>query len=214
VSVRSSGTATELRGRQPMDRCCSRSAPDVVRAGGRAASAELRHGSRRSRGSGARGFSLDRRRDGLSRTAGCAEPFGRTRAVARAWVPLGWPFLALRAGGEKLWGDVPVHEAAFLGGRNRCAATRRTASRVMHRCSAARNCTLRSARSSCSCAAKLGVFGLADAGSRVSSMVTSAGRLAHELRRRHLVLVAQAMLSLAYARGDIGRLYLRLGMPL
>ncbi|HEX7024906.1 MAG TPA: BamA/TamA family outer membrane protein [Gemmatimonadales bacterium] len=47
--------------------------------------------------------------------------FGSVSASAGAYltlpVPLS-PVLALRAGGKKVWGEFPFHEAAFIGGRN------------------------------------------------------------------------------------------------
>jgi hypothetical protein len=43
--------------------------------------------------------------------------FGRTRGEGAAYVPVvRGNTLALRAGGERVWGDYPVQEAAFLGG--------------------------------------------------------------------------------------------------
>ncbi len=48
-----------------------------------------------------------------------AEPFGEVHGEARGAIPFnapGNPVLAIRVGGKKLWGAVPVHEAAFLGG--------------------------------------------------------------------------------------------------
>lgn len=45
------------------------------------------------------------------------DAFGEAHALARAFVPLGWPTLALRAGGQRSWGTFPLHESAFIGGR-------------------------------------------------------------------------------------------------
>lgn len=43
--------------------------------------------------------------------------FGRTRGEGAAYVPVaGAATLAVRAGGERVWGTFPVQEAAFLGG--------------------------------------------------------------------------------------------------
>jgi hypothetical protein len=47
------------------------------------------------------------------------EPFGGVRGAASAYLTppiLARPTLALRAGGKKVWGDYPFHEAAYLGG--------------------------------------------------------------------------------------------------
>ena len=43
--------------------------------------------------------------------------FGSMAAKAAAYIPIGAPVLAFRAGAEHVWGDFPLHEAAFLGGR-------------------------------------------------------------------------------------------------
>ncbi|MBR9988865.1 MAG: hypothetical protein KFH98_03865 [Gemmatimonadetes bacterium] len=142
-----------------------------------------------------------------------SEPFGRSRAIARAWIPLGWPFVALRVGGEKTWGAVPVHEAAFLGGRTtlRGYETDRFAgdaslygSTELHAPLGTLTLLVRG---------ELGVFGLADAG-RVFVDDTSAGDWHTSYGGGVWFSSLSRMLSLAYARGEIGRLYLRLGMPL
>lgn len=44
-------------------------------------------------------------------------PFGEAHAAAAAYLSAGsGPVLALRAGGKRVWGEFPFHEAAFLGG--------------------------------------------------------------------------------------------------
>jgi len=54
--------------------------------------------------------------DGRTATA-AGESQWITGGAARAYLPPpSGPTLALRAGGRKLWGDYPFHEAAFLGG--------------------------------------------------------------------------------------------------
>ena len=50
---------------------------------------------------------------------GNSNAFGKVRAEGTAYLPLpSLPYsrLALRAGGEKIWGDFPFYEAAYLGG--------------------------------------------------------------------------------------------------
>ena len=53
---------------------------------------------------------------------GDAGAFGSASAEGRVYLPFGraayGPTLALRAGGERVWGDFPVQEAAFLGSRS------------------------------------------------------------------------------------------------
>lgn len=65
------------------------------------------------------------RRGWRLRTGGSAWPaawdaeqgFGEAHLLAAAYLSAGsGPILALRAGGKRLWGDFPFHEAAFLGG--------------------------------------------------------------------------------------------------
>src|SRR5690606_2048754 len=83
---------------------------------GAAADLKYRRGVRY--GSNANGFAFDAGATAYPALLDADGPFGRTHAVARAWIPIGTPFVALRLGGEHAWGDFPVHEAAFLGGRN------------------------------------------------------------------------------------------------
>ncbi|HSL71191.1 MAG TPA: BamA/TamA family outer membrane protein, partial [Longimicrobiales bacterium] len=45
------------------------------------------------------------------------EAFGEVHADAAVYLPIGWPTLALRAGGKRVFGTFPVHESAFVGGR-------------------------------------------------------------------------------------------------
>lgn len=44
------------------------------------------------------------------------QAFARTRGEGAAYLPVGGATLAMRAGGERVWGTFPVQEAAFLGG--------------------------------------------------------------------------------------------------
>jgi hemolysin activation/secretion protein len=141
------------------------------------------------------------------------EAFGSTHAVARAWVPLGRPFVALRAGGQMLWGGFPVHESAFLGGRTslRGYETDRFAgdaslfgSTELHLPITTLTLLVRG---------ELGVFGLADAG-RVFVDGESPGGWHTSIGGGTWFSTLGHTLSLAYAKGETGRLYLRLGMPL
>jgi hypothetical protein len=55
-----------------------------------------------------------------------AGAFGDVSAVAAAYVPLlgDGPHMALRAGGERVFGEFPIFEAAFLGGRHSLRGSR------------------------------------------------------------------------------------------
>lgn len=63
------------------------------------------------------GFGLQAGVSGYPAAWDADEAFGEAHALARVFVPLGWPTLALRAGGQRNWGSFPLHESAFIGGR-------------------------------------------------------------------------------------------------
>lgn len=181
-----------------------------AQAGG---AAELRMERGDHVGADARGYSLEAGATAYPALLDVADAFGSTHAVARAWIPLGWPFLALRAGGRKLWGGFPVHEAAFLGGRTslRGYETDRFAgdaavygSTELHAPLGTIELLVRG---------ELGVFGLADAG-RVYVDGESPGGWHTSYGGGVWFSSLGHALSLAYATGETGRLYLRLGMPL
>ncbi|HSJ33308.1 MAG TPA: hypothetical protein VK933_17845 [Longimicrobiales bacterium] len=181
-----------------------------AQAGG---AAELRIDRGDHVGADARGYSLHAGATAYPALLDVTDAFGSTHAVARAWVPLGWPFLALRAGGRKLWGGFPVHEAAFLGGRTslRGFETDRFAgdasvfgSTELHAPLGTIELLVRG---------ELGVFGLADAG-RVYFDGESPGGWHTSYGGGVWFSSLGHALSLAYAKGETGRLYLRLGMPL
>ena len=95
------------------------------------------------------------------------EPFGSVSAEAttylRAGVPL-QPTLALRAGGKKLWGEFPFHEAAFIGGPDQVRGLRRQ--RYAGDAATFGNAELRVtlARPTIVVPTDVGLFALADAG--------------------------------------------------
>jgi hypothetical protein len=164
-------------------------------------------------GPDASGYALDAGGSAYPALLDVTGTFGEAHAVARAWIPLGWPFLALRAGGRKLWGEFPVHEAAFIGGRNslRGFETDRFAgdasvfgSTELHAPLGTIELLVRG---------EVGVFGLADAG-RVYVDGDSPGSWHTSIGGGAWFYTLGRTVSLSYARGDIGRLYLRLGMPL
>ena len=181
-----------------------------AQAGG---AAELRIDRGDHVGADAHGYSLAAGATAYPALLDVTDAFGSTHAVARAWVPLGWPFLALRAGGQKLWGGFPVHEAAFLGGRTslRGYETDRFAgdasvfgSTELHAPLGTIELLVRG---------ELGVFGLADAG-RVYVEGESPGGWHTSYGGGVWFSSLGHALSLSYAKGETGRLYLRLGMPL
>ncbi|CAN5768916.1 hypothetical protein BH23GEM10_BH23GEM10_01150 [soil metagenome] len=143
------------------------------------------------------------------------EAFGDAHAEAQAFVPVpgpGRPFLALRAGGKRVWGSFPAHEAAFIGGRHslRGYATDRFAGDAAAWGGAELHVTL--TRMELLVRGDLGVFGLADAGRVWLADVSPDGwhtALGGGLRFATL----GSALSLAWAAGEEDRLYLLLGRP-
>jgi hypothetical protein len=81
--------------------------------------AELRLDRREPVSSAERGILLETRGSFYPATWNVAAPFGNVRSRATGYLPLALPLnpiLVLGAGGEKVWGQFPVQEAAFLGG--------------------------------------------------------------------------------------------------
>ena len=117
-----------------------------------------------------------------------SETFGRIdgEGVAYLTAPLPLePTLALRAGGAKVFGRYPFHEAASIGGGGSLRGLPRQ--RYAGDASAYGNLELRLllVRRDRALVPRLGVFGLADAG-RVFLKERALGALAHRVRRRPL----------------------------
>lgn len=143
------------------------------------------------------------------------DAFGDAHAEARAFVPVpgpGRPFLALRAGGKRVWGSFPAHEAAFIGGRHslRGFATDRFAGDAAAWSSAELHVAL--TRLELLVRGDLSVFGLADAG-RVWVRDESPGGWHTALGGGLRFATLGTALSLAWAAGEDHRMYLRLGRP-
>jgi hypothetical protein len=98
-----------------------RGTDDVLQLGARA-SADLRRVDRRY--APRRGFTVQAESSVYPLVDG-AGAFGDVATELAAYVPLigAGPHLALRAGGQRVFGDFPVFEAAFLGGRHTIRGT-------------------------------------------------------------------------------------------
>jgi outer membrane protein assembly factor BamA len=131
--------------------------------------------------------------------------FWRAGARGAMYVPLGRPVLALRAGGEKVWGDFPIQYAALLGG----SPTLRGYSyqRFAGDASAFGGAELRVPLTG-----SLGALALADAG-RVWYQGESEGGWHTALGAGAFVTAGGRALSVFYAHGERGIVYLRLGLP-
>lgn len=175
------------------------------------------------RGEGAfprRGYRVEATADAFPGVWSATSPFGSVAAAASTYltpadaVPV---TLALRAGAERVWGNFPVHEAAFLGGsRNlRGHSFRRFAGDA----AAFGNAELRApvTRAVLIVRGTLGVLALADAGrvwyegsSDGGWHTTAGGGAWFEFEVRDSFVGATAL----YAAGsDGGRFYLSLGAP-
>jgi hypothetical protein len=131
--------------------------------------------------------------------------FWRAGARGALYVPLGRPVLALRVGGEKVWGDFPIQYAALLGG-----------SPTLHGHSFQRFAGDAAAFAGAELRAPVyravGVMALADAG-RVWVDGDSPGGW-HTAAGAGAYLRAGAQtLSVFYTQGERSIVYLRLGLP-
>ena len=140
------------------------------------------------------------------------ESFGEAHALARLFIPLGWPTLALRVGGQRNWGGFPLHESAFIGGRwslrgfrwNRFAGDTSAFGSVELRVPLVRITLLTRGQ--------LGVIGFADAG-RVWLGGDSAGDWHTGAGGGLWFGSLGQQVSVTYAKGDEHRVYLYYGMP-
>jgi hemolysin activation/secretion protein len=144
-----------------------------------------------------------------------SDPFLETHGLLRAYVPvpgLTGPFAALRVGAQKVFGSFPVHEAAFLGGRNnlRGFRTDRFAGDAALYGGAEVHVPVGTVE--LLTRGRLGVFGLADAG-RVYFDGDSPGGWHTGLGGGLTFTTVGHTASLAYAHGELGRFYIELGLP-
>lgn len=132
-------------------------------------------------------------------------PFARTGAVGTAYLPLGGPVLAVRAGGQAVFGEFPLQYAATVGGSPsvRGYAFERFAGDAS---------AFGSAEVRVPVAGPAGVLALADAG-RVWYDGASPGGWHTALGGGGFVRAGGYTASLLYAYGERGIVYLRLGLP-
>ena len=138
--------------------------------------------------------------------------FGSTIAEVATYVPIGPPVLAFRLGGKYVWGDFPLHEAAFLGGRGSLRGYRwnRFAGDAMVYGGAEVRAPL--TRVDLLVRGTLGVIGLADAG-RVWFDGESNGGWHTGVGGGLWFTTLNRAVSVTYAKGETGRFYFTLGMP-
>jgi hypothetical protein len=137
------------------------------------------------------------------------DAFGEAHAVARVLIPVGWPTLALRIGGQRCWGTFPLHESAFLGGRWTVRGFRWN--RFAGDTSAYGSAELRVPVAKFS-NQHLGVIGFADAG-RVWMDGGSPGSWHAAGGGGVWIGGAERQATVTYAKGDEHRVYFYLGLP-
>lgn len=148
------------------------------------------------------------------------EPFGSALLDATGYLTASWDWpvtLALRAGGERVWGEFPVHESAFLGGSRSLRGF--GFQRFAGDASLFGGAELRAPLASANLVLLRGTLGgllLADAG-RVyfngeseGGWHTAAGA---GLWFRFPLRDTDYVLSATYAQGEEGQVYLKLGVP-
>jgi hypothetical protein len=156
-------------------------------------------------------------RAGASSYAGWQDlprPFHEVHGLFATYLGLGAPVLALRIGGQHIWGDlVPLHEAAFIGGLGSLRGYRYN--RFVGDASVFGGAELRVpiTRAVIFTRGNLGIMGLADAG-RVWLNDDSTGDW-HTAYGGGLWFETLAQLvTVSYAKGDSeGRFYFKLGAP-
>ncbi len=146
-----------------------------------------------------------------------AGAFASAEGLATAYLSAGGrgPTLALRAGGEKLWGEFPFQYAAFLGGSHSLRGY--PSQRYAGDASAYGTAEVRQVLTRANlllARGNLGVLGLADAG-RVWYQGTSPGgwHTAYGGGLFFTIMDGRYAVSAAYAQGESGRIHLELGMP-
>ena len=139
--------------------------------------------------------------------------FGRSEVDLRGYLPLPERgALAARLGGEMAWGRIPAHEAAFLGGRRSLRGFRQDRFAGHRAIFGSAELRVPVGRLTLLTAGEMGVLGLGDAG-RVWVGADSPGgwhtSYGGGLWYRTLGVTG----TVAWARGEVGRGYLYLGLP-
>ncbi len=138
--------------------------------------------------------------------------FGSAAGQLAAYIPLKWPTLALRVGGQHVSGEFPLHAAAMLGGRETLRGYRYN--RFSGDASVFGNAELRVpvTRMELLVRGDLGLILMADAG-RVWFDGDSPGGW-HTSRGVGVSFASLSnAVSLVYAHGEEGRIYLNFGLP-
>lgn len=184
------------------------------------AQADVEYDTRDDEGLPTRGFRIRAHGAAYPPAWDVEETFGTANAEASTYLtlPARWaPTLALRVGGQRVWGRFPVHEAAFLGGSRTLrgySSFRFAGDAALYGTAELRSAPVRANLHVIR--GDLGAFLLTDAG-RVyrdglsdGAWHAAAGAGAYFSFQ---INGARSTFSAYYAYGDRGRLYARLGLP-
>jgi hypothetical protein len=160
-----------------------------------------------------RGVALQLGASAFPKALDVVETFGDASALARLYVPVSKATVALRAGGQKVWGDsIPLHNLAFIGGLSTLRGYQWN--RFVGDAAAFGGAELRLPlfRMTLLTRGTLGAVGLADAG-RVWMNGVSEGNW-HTSYGGGLWFgsLGQAVTA-TYAHGEEGRFYINYGLP-
>lgn len=131
---------------------------------------------------------------------------------ATAYLPIGRPTLAFRVGGMRVWGDFPLHEAAFIGGRHTVRGfrfNRYTGDSELHGTTELR---VPIVRTTLLTRGTLGAFVFGDAG-RVWMDGASPGDWHTGIGGGLSFYTLGVSFSAAYAHGAQDRFYVQYGLP-
>jgi outer membrane protein assembly factor BamA len=153
----------------PADRFITAARPYGVEGFGQAGiGGELRFDNRDYRGAATRGLLIDADGSFYPAMWDVRKAFGEIHGDVSTYLSAGsatfQPTLALRAGGQRVWGDYPFHEAAFLGGGSTVRGFRAQRFAGDGALYGNAELRLRLARLLLLLPGELGVFGLVDAG--------------------------------------------------
>jgi hemolysin activation/secretion protein len=139
--------------------------------------------------------------------------YGEAHGQLAVYLPLWKPSLALRVGGKRVWGDdFPLQDAAFLGGRTTLRGFQWDRYAGDAAAYASAEVRMELARVELFLRGNLGVFALADAG-RVWFEGESPDGWHHGQGGGLWFETLGHVVSLMYAKGEQGKVYLQFGLP-
>ncbi|MEX2284771.1 MAG: BamA/TamA family outer membrane protein [Gemmatimonadota bacterium] len=139
--------------------------------------------------------------------------YARANVEGLLYIPLSWPTLALRGGAARVFGnEFPLHDAAFLGGRQTLRGYRFNRLAGDTEVHAGAELQLPVGEITIISRTRVGVFGVGDIG-RVWFDGDSAGKWHNGVGGGLWLETLRQTVSVTYAHGEENRLYLQFGWP-